>query len=301
MPAWRRPCDGSVPSTSATPVHLNPPTASEAPLNLVRLPPPAVPSMADLIEGAITLCMRLGLHLLQLCRNGSFQLSSSLALSCNWLLSSPSPSTWGFPLSPTVSLVLSECLGKEAGQGEARPGIHFGLGSLHLPLARPPRTLHFPSCSSQPEPEPLATSSPPTPRLEGLVLTDSSMGLPSGPILDRASTSWAPPQVPPFPPASVPALVSEASLTCPPLEALPFLRETQPAQATLFLRLHPRLAAAGQPGHSPRAGIRAPTRRGGSTIPTAATGREDLCTPPFPLHLPGSSRASRARSRRDFR
>jgi len=64
MPAWRRPCDGSVPSTSATPVHLNPPTASEAPLNLVRLPPPAVPSMADLIEGAITLCMRLGLHLL---------------------------------------------------------------------------------------------------------------------------------------------------------------------------------------------------------------------------------------------
>jgi hypothetical protein len=54
-PTWRRPCDGSVPSTTATPMHLNPPTTSEAPLSLVRLPPLVVPSMADLIEGAINL------------------------------------------------------------------------------------------------------------------------------------------------------------------------------------------------------------------------------------------------------
>lgn len=291
-PAWRRPCDGSVPSTTATPVHLNPPTTSEAPLNLVRLPPLDVPSIADLIEGAVTLCMRLGLHLLQLRRNGSFQLSSSSALSCNWFLSIPSPSTRGFPLSPTISPELSECLGKEAGQGEARPGIHLGLGSLHLPLARPPRTPRSLNLNHSP---PLLRLPP---GLKVWFSRTARRAYPQDPSWDRASTSWAPPEAPPFPPASVPALVSEASPTCPPLEALPFLRETHPAQAALFLRLHPRLAAAGQPDHSPRAGIRAPTRRGGSTIPTAATGREDLCAPPFPLHPHGSSRA---RSRRGFR
>jgi hypothetical protein len=55
--------------------------------------------MVALIESTITLRMRLDLLLLQPRRNGSFQFPSSLALSCHSFLSSPSPFTWGFPLS----------------------------------------------------------------------------------------------------------------------------------------------------------------------------------------------------------
>jgi hypothetical protein len=164
-PAWRKPCDGSVPSTAATPMQLNPPTTSEAPLSLVRFPSLAVLSMDDLIEGVVNLCMWLGLHLLQLRRYGSFQLTSSLALSCcasnpsyqllgallQLALLQPSPFTWGFPRSPTISPELSACLGKEAGQEGARPGFHLGHERLYLALvsisasdAYPPPNLHFP-------------------------------------------------------------------------------------------------------------------------------------------------------------
>ena len=99
-----------------------------------------------------------------------------------------------------------------------RPGFHFGLGRLspsqYLLSSHSSHSSH----SSQPELEPLATSS----RLEGLVLTHRSLGLPSEPILDKASTSRAPPEAPPLPLASVPLLASETFHFHPPLEAPPF-------------------------------------------------------------------------------
>jgi hypothetical protein len=147
-PAWRRPCDRSVPSTTAILMQLNPPTTFEAPLSLVRFSSLTVPSMDDLIEGAVNLCMWLDLHLLQLRRYGSFQLTSSLALSCcasspsyqllgallQLALLQPSLFTWGFPHSPTISPKLSTCLGKEAGQEGAHPRLHPGKKRLYLAL-----------------------------------------------------------------------------------------------------------------------------------------------------------------------
>jgi hypothetical protein len=204
-PTWRRPCDESVPSTTATPMKLNPPMTSKAPLSLVRLPSLVVPSMDDLIEGVVNLCMRLGLHLLQMCRYGSFQLSSPLELSfcasnpSHHILGAllqlaplhPSPSTWGIPRSPTISLEPSTCLGKEAGQGGVRPGFHLGLEHLYLALvsisaldAYPPPTLHFPHthctlCSRK------LNHSPPLPGLKVWFLHTACSTYPQSPSWTR--------------------------------------------------------------------------------------------------------------------
>jgi len=147
-PAWWRPCDGSVPSTNTTPMHLNHPTTSEAPLSLMRFPSMIVLSMDDFIEGVVNLCMWLNLHLLQPSRYGSFQLPSSLALSCcasdpsyqllgalqQLALFQDSPLTWGFSPSPTISLEWTLCLVKEADQEGAFPRHHPDHERLYLAL-----------------------------------------------------------------------------------------------------------------------------------------------------------------------
>ena len=143
-PAWQEPCDGFVPSITATPMHLIPPTMSEVPLILVRFPSLAIISMGYFIktlhvarpssapaEQTWSILAYLFLALSCYASNPSYlHLGALLQL----VILPASPLTWGFSCRPTISPGQSTCIGKEAGQEGAHAGLHPHNKRLYLTL-----------------------------------------------------------------------------------------------------------------------------------------------------------------------